>query len=149
MSSRAREPAKYAYYDPALVPAPFGLTNGGATCWFNSLIQFLLGLPALSSFMLDQSQEFSAANMFADSYYQLVSAAIATPANDQNPVVGETPAFPSIGYLLGLFIASVKRRNPNFTLGYSQECVNEAYIAMIDVFNHPGIERLFTVMYRA
>ncbi len=66
---------EYLWYDPALTFRPFGLANVGNTCWFNSTLQVLFNMSAVTKF-LKSNPVFAEKYPFVKMYLEVVDAAL-------------------------------------------------------------------------
>lgn len=118
---------EYIHYDPKLVPAPVAQNNTGAICWFNSLMQTLLGIPAIAQILLDYAPEFKN-NGLAREYTNIL-------ANGQT-------SNSSYG-LLRAFLARMKTMKINLNIGaQGQDCAGMAMFEFIRGLG-PRIEEAF------
>jgi ubiquitin C-terminal hydrolase len=130
-------PQAYHYYDSRYVAAVFGMNNTGVICWFNSLLQLLLSLPALNMVVLES--DHAPHNIFAIEYAKLVKLAL----SDKNKDI----LLPASGHLLSIMMNQIKLNKPTLTLGRQQECVDEGITIFIELLNNPAIEQLFSNIY--
>lgn len=128
----------YTLYDPAYVPAAEGFINTGVICWFNSMVQFMLGMPSLNKVLIDNSDDFES-NKFAKAYISMVRPALR----------GFCPMFEHhSSYLFKLLMEKLTADGRQDILGYGQECADEAFTAIVDLmFNHPKVHELFRIHY--
>jgi ubiquitin C-terminal hydrolase len=136
----AEQPDKYNYYDNLFSPRPFGLENTGAICWFNALLQALLSLPAMNRRVISHRGLLVKAGKVGTEYHKLVSASINYSSG------GSTPAPDCARELCKAFTSHV-RKNLNRTFGNSQECADEAFLALLDALGCTPIEHLFRSVY--
>lgn len=127
---------EYSYYSPTAVPAPTGLYNNGATCWCNSLVQLLLGIPSMNQILLEYETQLSG-NVFATEYIKLVKQMIKRTSILENEGTLIIDALHARAQELGRYI--------NF--GDRQECVDEAFCLFIEMLGCPAVENLFTNVY--
>ncbi len=126
---------EYSRYDAAVVPPPQGINNStGSACWANSLIQFLLGMPALNKFITENEFEF-VGNTFAREYARIVNESMA----------GKIVTNMS---LLAALNSAMEMQGLKFNMRYGQECADEAFTIFIDLFNHMTITNTFTSAYQ-
>lgn len=141
--------ADYLVYNDKYVPRAFGLNNTGAICWFNSLLQSLLSLPALTQYMLANETRLSENRMAAE-YIRVLkvlfdvtdgvsSGSITVPAN--------MTAMASTMILNGLVaeIRAQKKKNKKAPCG--QEGVQDYFNDFLELLNDDGITRLFNNRY--
>lgn len=136
-------------YRPGLAPPPFGLPNIGATCYFNSFIQALVGLPAVSQFFLEHEKELSG-NAVAVAYIDLLRSVLgrASPVESANPIGMANPvglANPTA--LFRAFVLAIRAKNPRSTFGSGQEDADEALTLFLDTIDHPELYKLFMTTY--
>jgi uncharacterized UBP type Zn finger protein len=133
-------PSRYVHYDPECVPPAFGLSNTGAICWLNSLIQALLGVSSLNKTLLDHESEFSS-NRFAREYIRLVKMSLGREPAAPGAIAGSSAA------ILGALIGRAREVGVSANLGMGQECADEAFTLFIELFAHPLVEELFANVY--
>ena len=95
-------------YSADFVPNPFGLMNTGSICYFNSLMQAIVGCPALNSAVLD-----AARTKTAMAYRDFVRSRTVAP--EHSP--------PVLQVLLG-DVSPARRAK----FGNGQECASEAFM---------------------
>lgn len=123
-------------YDIKYAPSVFGFNNTGVICWYNSLLQLLLSLPSLNKLLLTNELLFQN-NLFAMEYIQLIKKALSR--DDQLSSVSS--------HLLHTMINLMKQKNKT-DFGYSQECVDEALILILDMFDNSMVTNLFMIKYK-
>ena len=136
-------PAKYALFDQRFLPLPFGLNNTGYICWLNATLQALLSCPAMTQTVLSVADDLT--NSFAREYLRLVYSIIEAkknPANWNPNLYGQASS-----KILQAFIECAKAKYPMTPIGNNQECADEAFTIMIDLFDHPKIANLFNNVY--
>lgn len=135
-----QEAPEYCIYNPTYVPPPFGLNNNGAICWFNSITQFLLGVPSINEKVLKLREEFSH-NELATEYIQLLGALL--PNNsDMEPI--EPAQFAGAS---GRLLAAMLRMAGNGAMGYGQQCAAEGFSTFLETFKSTDIDNLFCNAY--
>lgn len=131
----------YTHFDADYLPFPFGLDNTGIICWLNSIIQSLLSCTALNKIILEVKDELN--NRFAREYARLVYFTVeVAKSSDWNP-----DSVRRASSELQRAFAECVRAKYSRTIGYQQECVDEAFTMMIDLFDHPRIASLFSNNY--
>lgn len=136
--------SQYALYDPTFVPDPFGLNNTGVICWLNSILQVLLSCPALNETLMVLEGQLTN-NTFAREYISLLKAIL--------PNKPDMPRLDSIRYadasakILKAFLMQMRSKGKTIRMGYSQECVDEAFTLFIETFDCPAVTQLFTNVY--
>jgi ubiquitin C-terminal hydrolase len=113
-------------YDINFIPEARGLINMGSNCWLNSLLQVLLGLPALNKMALESISDPNNQSQFLSKYANFVKTALSSQPN-------------TIEIL----------NDPNIRRSFSggQQCADEALTIFIDSFNSPRINELITNAY--
>ncbi len=122
-------------YDSALVPKPQGLANHGNTCWANSVLQFLVGIPALTRVLVDYEHEFNK-NRFARCYLAFVQAQIAGTAASTEQIIDAM-------YTGLAAIGSGFDKPPGH-----QQCAFEAFTHIIELFNSSRVSHIFETAYK-
>ncbi len=125
---------KYLLYDTENVPFATGMSNTGAICWWNSLLQSMLGISALSQVMLDYETEF-VGNPFACAYIEfLLSTYNDTVRNDSS---------------IKLFMVFGKQviAKTKINLVNGQQCANEGFTLFIEMLDNRRVEKIFTSSY--
>jgi len=144
MERAAYQPMDYSVYDNGFVPMEFGLQNSGATCWFNSLLQMMLGLPALNRILLEREQSLRN-NPFACGYIKLIRATL--PGNESVDPLDYSEIISSSTHILGSMLTQARSKNIRSSMGVGQECVDEGFITFIELLDCPHVERLFSNVY--
>lgn len=129
----------YHYYDEDDVPDAFGLQNTGAICWFNSLLQMLLGLPSLNKLVIEYADELQE-NPFAAEYVKLVKECLGLSSANINRAA-------SSSIILQHMLARLRAEKSHVRMGMGQECVDEGLTMFIEMLNCPKIKRLFSNVY--
>lgn len=131
----------YNLFDDRYLPRPFGLTNINVICWLNSTLQALLSCTALNKVVLELEEELP--TDFGREYARLVRSII--PADERLYDLGKLA---SAGInIQRAFVKTVHQKYPQTTIGQSQECADEAFTLMVDLFDHPRIAGLFNNIY--
>jgi len=144
MEATKKEDDEYYYYDPELVPVPFGLNNIGAICWFNSLLQVMLGLPSVNRTLLENKKELTG-NVFASEYIHLLESIL--PNNPDVDIVDVDTLMPASAAILRAFQIQLKKMGKSHIIGDGQECTDEGFTLFIEALNCPAVERLFSNAY--
>lgn len=133
----------YKLYNRNYIPPPFGLYNTGVICWFNSILQVLLSCTSLNETLLERENEFTN-NEFAFEYIRLVRALV--PAIPDKTINTERLMSASTNILKGM-MRQMEKKGIKFKFGSSQECADEAFTLIIDLFDNPYVSRLFSNVY--
>ena len=124
--------SEYSFYDTTYVPRPFPSYNMGAICWCNSLVQVLLGLPALNKLILARPD-------VKNPLWQAYASILRDSAASRPP--------PSAGALiLDAMRKTAAAAGRPLQLGNSEECADEALTIFIDLLGEE-IGALFTNVY--
>ncbi len=134
-------PQLYNYYDSKYVAPKFGLSNTGAICWFNSLLQVMLGLPSLNKVILE-CEESLIGNRFAQAYITVLKNTI---ANDSPPDLAKLAW--SSSAVIGALVLRAREKHIRVNLGRGQECADEGFVTFIELLECPRAERLFSNVY--
>ena len=129
-------------YDNKFVPLPFGLQNTGVICYFNSLLQSLMGCSSLNQYCLVHEHEFRQKNnTLAILYIDLLKKNLNTQKNNQK-------VFSSTNILTQLII-NYKKQNPKSGhIGTGQEDIGEFLIFFLEALNNKYIDKLFIHKYQ-
>ncbi len=129
----------YVLYEPEFIPPGFGLQNTGAICWFNSLLQMMLGLPGLNQVLLDNEESLSQ-NKFASEYIKILRAAFATTI---------TPAqlARAGSALLGTMMITAREKNISMNFTGGQECADEGLVKFVELIDCEQVTKLFRNVY--
>lgn len=128
----------YYFYDKGYLPPNFGLANNGSICWWNSLLQSLLSLPAFNKLAIDLAGDTTTSILFA-SYVKSFHQLITSPSNANK--------FSSLSTsLLGPFIYEAKKQKKNIDLG-SQEGTTNGFCVFLELLNNNEIYRVFNNKY--
>ena len=130
--------SEYTYYNAAYLPDVVGQHNGGATCWFNSMIQVVWGLPSVAQTLIENESSY-ANNAFARHYLGLMKAA--TSRIEKKPLTNNSAI-----ELFASYQRRLKQLNIGLKIGNGQECANEGLCYFINALG-PTIESLFNNVY--
>lgn len=127
----------YTCYDSSYLPAVVGQNNAGATCWFNSMMQLVWGLPSVAQVLIVGEDTFTN-NAFARHYISLMKGAcgeIKTPLTANSAIE-----------LFTSYQRRLRQLGIGATLGNGQECANEGLCYFIEALG-PAVEALFNNVY--
>lgn len=133
---------EYYLYDNKFIAEPFGLTNMGSSCWYNSIIQTLLSLPAFNRTLLENENDFTD-NILAYKYIQFIKQLMCETKKKID--------------LNGLAIASVHvwngmlhevNKNKKTISTHTQEGAANGLCVFIELLNAEIINCLFNNRYR-
>lgn len=138
------EPAsiEYAFYDSTYSVVPFGLTNTGTICWWNSLLQTLLSCTCFNKKMLELEKELDGSKL-AREYINIIKCLTPFGTNIIKPHV---MGFISI-HLLNVFRRELQVKKITLDL-QSQEGAANGLIVFLDIIGHEAISALFNNRYR-
>jgi ubiquitin C-terminal hydrolase len=139
--------SEYEYYDPDYVPGLFGFHNTGAICWMNSLLQFLLGLPAINKVLIENEDSLSN-NALAVEYITFLKSILPNgnrgiKSDEFDPQVLAAAS----SRILAVFLQRLKTKKINIKMGASEECANEGFVWFIDMLGCPKLEKLLITRY--
>lgn len=117
---------KKYYYSYGNLPNAFGLTNTGSICYFNSLMQALLGCPAVNEYIKDNRTS----NEFYNKYYVSFRT-----ESDQN--------------MFSTFIGMLNKSNKKVVFGNKQEDTHELFLMLLELLNDKNFTKLFELEYRS
>lgn len=160
---------KYRLYSPEYVSSPFGLNNNGAICWFNSVVQFLLGIPQLSAVLLENREELAHNELAAECVRTLDG--LLPNSTDMEPIIPAHFAGVSGRLLTAMIKGGVTGVNgptghtgqtgPNVSstihtghvgglssLGYGQQCAAEGFTTFIESLRSTEVDNLFCNAYK-
>lgn len=142
--------SEYLVYNPKYIPRAFGLNNTGAICWFNSLLQSLLGCSSITQYMLEHESEFQD-NHLAVEYIKLLKMLFEFDQDGRvvRPVESPPQAVSSASssILSGMAKEVRRQRDKRKKLPCGQEGVQDYFNDFIDLLNSDGITRLLNNKY--
>lgn len=138
-------PPKYITYDKWIAPNAFGFTNTGAICWWNALLQTMLGLSSVTQVLFDHEHELTK-NVFAMAYLKLLhdidDLEVAAGGNHVN----FNGLMSSSATILAAFMDQLRVRGIKANL-HGQQCADEGFTLFIDMLDCPQVENLFKSEY--
>ena len=144
-------------YDPGFVPQRRGLSNAGAICHFNSLLQALISCSAVVRTTF-RNRNYLGRTPTGRAFYDFVHAAVeaARPRGSRPFEPTSAPVEHSSEKVLRALVADLRRRRPDFNYGPNQESVSEGLVLLLDMIDDPDpgheenpITRLFSHRYDA
>jgi ubiquitin C-terminal hydrolase len=135
------EKQKDRVYKQEFVPSPFGLNNNGAICWFNSVTQFLLGVPALNEVMLELREELQHSELAAEYIRTLDGLLPNTP--EMEPI---TPA--QFAGASGRLLNAMVSASGHTSLSCGQQCAAEGFTTFLQALKSTEIDNLFCNAYK-
>ena len=130
-------------YDKNFVPYPFGLTNSGAICWFNSLLQSLLSCSSLNKTIIEnQHQTKFASNEILKHYLKLLQYGL---DNDKPRQVFLDQDHVQI---INIIIKKQEKSKFKRKLGSGNQDADEGFKLVIDAIKNKSITQLFQLRYR-
>lgn len=121
---------EYIKYDQGVQAKVYGLHNINSNCWCNSLTQLLLSLPSMNKLLLD-GESYMKNDEFVNEFIKLVKNIDGNSDTE------------SLIFAMNRKLAKKK----SLVKFHGQECVDEALVTMLDLFELPSIERLFGNSY--
>lgn len=128
----------YLYYNANFVPAAFGLKNSGVICWFNSTLQFLLGIPSFNELLLACKKDLEN-NKLATAYIELLNDALHN--SNKTGFIGRNAE------ILAEYRKMLRVNHSTIQTGNKQECADESITFIIELLGCKRIEQLFTLSY--
>lgn len=122
-------------YDEALVPAPFGMINTGSICYFNSVLQMMIGCTAFTKAVL-ANKEYMLKTPTGTEIFSLVSTYIAP----MTPPLQLQLRVHSAKVLIAL-VRDLSTRRPSVVFGRGQESASEAISHILDMIEPSNISR--------
>jgi len=116
-------------YDDRLVPGAFGQHNTGATCYFNSFWQMLIGCPAFTRGVL-QNADYLRGSATGAAVVNFVTAYASSEAACGRPADGVEFGSTLVLHALTKDLAT---RRPHVCFGGGQESASEALIHLLDM----------------
>lgn len=111
------ETVEYYFYDSRFVSKDFGLMNSGAICWWNSLIQVMIRLPAFVKIVLSLKPEIYEKSIAANTFIRLIEEFV---PNDGSQLT-DPAKYSAVSNILLLSIANEsKRQNKKIQLNGQQ-----------------------------
>lgn len=133
--------SEYITLGSAAVPRPFGLNNTGAICWWNSLTQTLLSLPAFSK-VLEEVKDDVKENPLATNYIKFFENLEGEPENADLTKYSNMSAA-----LLACFMRVIQRNKVQIDL-HSQEGAANGLCVFLDSLGCDYIYKVFNNKYR-
>jgi Ubiquitin carboxyl-terminal hydrolase len=132
---------KLRAYNPEYVAPPIGFRNNGVICWFNSLMQMLLGVSSFNECMIEnkESLEF---NQLAATYIKFAEAIMPNDGSYDPNDLAKYSAW-SQEILRGLIAV-----RPDCQLGVGQQCSAEGFTMVLQGINEKFIDEIFMNAYR-
>lgn len=128
-------------YDTEYAAPPIGFTNTGVMCWFNSLLQMLLGVSAFNQCVLDERQWLSD-NPLAAAYIRLAEAILPNSGEYDPEDLGRFSGC-SLEILHGLTAAC-----PGANLDFGQQCASEGFTRFIESMCSKPVDEIFMNAYK-
>jgi len=134
-------------YDAKFVPAPHGMHNTGAICYWNALIQSLVSLPTFNRVLL-ANEAALAKNGVATQLITYIKGVLESNSNDIT--VNTTRFAKSSTMILTALIQQLRRgrRHTDLQFGQRQESASEGFVLLIDMLKMNEIEHVFNNRYR-
>ena len=136
-------PTEYVVADGLYTMPPFGLQNNGAICWFNSVLQFMMGIAPFNQEMIDNEESLQY-NQFAAMYIKALSHFLPLESLD----VAEVPYADLSLALLHEMMNSLKMNGRHKILGIGQQCADEGFTTFLEQLYSLEIDNLFKCAYK-
>lgn len=118
-------------YNIDYVPEPFGLRNTRVNCWANATLQMMLGLSSINKILLGDDPDVP--DIPTSPLSQLYNKILTSATGADETAID----LPTSGALVAKLIKNT----------YTQECADEAYTRIIQLFKSPHIDKLVSLMY--
>jgi ubiquitin C-terminal hydrolase len=135
-------------YDPNYIPVQFGLNNTGVICWFNALVQMMLGLPSFNELMLE-NKSILEHNKLAHTY--ITAAENLLPNSEECEITEGSYSGLSIALLRALVeTSSGANITPALTahLASGQQCAAEGFTMFLQTLDNKSVDELFYNTYK-
>lgn len=119
-------------FDPARVPAPFGLANVGASCHFNALMQALSSCPAVVKAAAD-NRDFLGRTATGRAFYSFMRA---VGESGGNPAFVVDPSHAA--RVLQALVQELRARRPAVRFGNSMESATEGLVLLLEMMEPPS-----------
>lgn len=133
-------------YNTKFVPHPFGLTNSGAICWFNSLIQSLLSCSSLNETLIKNESKFKS-NSILNHYQNILKFGL---TSNMDKVNSTNKIFTGQDHVAIIELIKKIQKQSLFKVKLSSgnQDANEGLVLIIDAINNQTITELFQLRYR-
>ena len=139
-NSNAVSTNSYNLYDSEYTAPPFGLNNNGAICWWNALIQIILGMSSVCETILNTEKDTN--TNLAKEYYTLLRALL--PNNPEYEQINTAQFAGASSRLLAAMLADA---GASTALGYGQQCASEGFSTCIEMLRIESIDNLLATRY--
>ncbi len=142
----------YEYYDANCVPEGRGLINTGAICWFNSLLQVLIGLPAFNKQLARNIHNVSPPGvamlkLLEKSDGQQPAGSVGQSATGSTGSTGSVGQPTSASTINSKILSLMNTNQTKIFEGTSQECVDEGFTFFLDLLKCNAISDVFKTVY--
>lgn len=124
-------------YDATIVPGSFGLSNTGAICHLNSLLQALVGCSAVVRTAM-ANRDYLSRTRTGGAFYDFIYTAVPKARLSDSTLFGPPrPVESCSAAVLQAMVLDLRRRRPNFLYGPSQESASEGLVLLLDMIDDP------------
>jgi len=144
--TQAKKVSDYFVYESSKTPLPFGLVNDGANCWGNALMQLLLSIPSLCTYIHSNPNLFEhnmSARILADTHSRVLLMPHLHPPMEAGRQFVETLKDAAVESHQG------KPGSYNHALarlrGGGQQCAEEALTLFLETLSNQRAEKIFKI----
>lgn len=127
-------------YNKKFVPHPFGLSNSGAICWFNSLLQSLLSCSSFNETLINNEHKYKS-NRILSNYITILKHGL--QSNQIRRFTGQNHA-----QIINIIRQQQAKSKSKVKFGSGQQDADEGLKLLIDAISDKTIVELFQIRYR-